>query len=97
MHICITLYFFKRGRQLWENSAESTSILNGEIMDVFTNIINVRVFGRHQYETSRLKSFQINEIQKSKKALKNTNFLHIGLGLSSFFLNFSILISLIYG
>src|SRR5690606_18947658 len=48
--------------------AESIVRLNGQIVDILSNIISVRLFARGRYEKKYLKQFQNEEVLKSEQA-----------------------------
>ncbi|AIL12468.1 hypothetical protein IM40_01290 [Candidatus Paracaedimonas acanthamoebae] len=77
--------------------AESIVRLNGQIVDIFSNIINVRLFARGSYERKYLKQFQDEEIFKSEKADFAIQFLNFFRGvLCSFFIG-GMIWGLVYG
>lgn len=67
IHFVLTFLFLHYGDRLWEIHADSVSVLNGKIVDVLTNMLNVRLFARGKYEFDYLKKYQSDEIAKSKK------------------------------
>ncbi len=97
IHISITFIFLRSGNRLWEAHSESVSVLTGKIVDVFSNILNMRLFARGKFEADYLKKFQDDEIYKSKKALWQIAMMQIGLGLNGMFLIISMVLLLIHG
>lgn len=97
LHLSITIGFLKQGNQLWEQHSESATTLTGKMVDVFTNMLNVRLFARNKYEMTYLKQFQQDEIMKSKKALWQITKMQIYLGLCGLFLILSMVFTLIHG
>jgi ATP-binding cassette subfamily B protein len=97
VHLTISFCAIRKGDNLWEIHSESQSVLNGKIVDVFTNMQNVRLFSRKQYEKKYLEYYQQDEINKSKKALWHTEITRILLGLNGLGLIFGIIFLLIYG
>ncbi|QLH42303.1 MAG: ABC transporter ATP-binding protein [Coxiellaceae bacterium] len=77
--------------------ADSVSTMGGKIVDVLTNILNVRLFARAQFETEYLAKFQQDEIVKAKKAMWVTELTRIGLGISGLMLIFGMIFTLLYG
>lgn len=96
-HLTITLLSLKKGAILWETQADSVSELSGKIVDVFSNINNVRLFARIRHESDYFKRFQDAEIHQSKKALWHLELTRILLGLNGLFLIFGMLCLLIFG
>lgn len=97
VHMVITFTFLRSGNRLWESHSESVSVLTGKIVDVFTNILNMRLFARGKYESEYLKTFQDDEIYKSKKALWQIAIMQIGLGLNGICLILGTVFLLIHG
>lgn len=97
LHVSFTVLCLRSAGKLWEIHAESVSILGGKIVDAFTNILNVRLFARGEYETEYLKIFQAEEIKKSQKVMWAMEFARIGLGLSGLFLIFTTIFVLLHG
>jgi len=78
-HLGITLVFLRRGDHLWEIHSEAVSVLSGKIVDVFSNMLNVRLFSRRPYETLYLGKYQEDEIIKAKKAMWVIEIMRLGL------------------
>lgn len=97
IHIGLTVLFMSLGNHLWVKHSDAVSNLSGKIVDVFTNIANVRLFSHSQYENEYLKQFQNAEITKAKKAMWGMEFTRIGLGLNGLFLIFGMIFSLLHG
>lgn len=97
LHLGITFYFLRKGDQLWEVHSEAVSNLSGKIVDVFTNMLNVRLFSRRHYEAHYLGKFQEDEISKAKKAMWMIEKMRIGLSISGLLLIFGMLYTLLYG
>lgn len=97
IHFAISTLFVKFGNPLWKVHADAVSMLSGKIVDVFTNILNVRLFARGRYELNYLKKYQDEEIQKAKKAIFWTEVMRIFLGLNGLFLIFAMIFTLLYG
>lgn len=97
LHLGLTVIFLHRGNALWEDHSESASVLSGKIVDVFTNILNMRLFARGRFEAEYLSQFQSDEITKSQKAMWHVEKMRFGLGLSGLFLIFTMTFLLVYG
>ncbi|MDX1902069.1 MAG: ABC transporter ATP-binding protein [Gammaproteobacteria bacterium] len=97
LHMVINLVFLRYGSELAEVHSESQSTLSGKMVDVFTNILNMRLFARGDYEADYLKFYQKDEIRKAKKSLWLAEMMRIGLGLNGLFLIFGLLYALLYG
>ncbi len=96
-HLLITVLLLRNGNDTWEAHSDSVSELNGKIVDVFTNMLNVRLFARSRYESQYLKKYQNIEIKKAKKAMWIMELTRIALGLNGLFLIFAMLFALLYG
>lgn len=64
----ITLIFQPWIGRTAQAHAESIVRLNGQIVDIFNNIINARLFARGSYERKYLRHFQQEEMMKSEQA-----------------------------
>jgi ATP-binding cassette subfamily B protein len=97
VHLSITLFFLRRGDHLWEVHSEAVSVLSGKIVDVFSNMLNVRLFARRHYEAAYLGEFQDDEIIKAKKAMWMIEIMRFGLGINGICLILGMLFTLLYG
>jgi ATP-binding cassette, subfamily B, bacterial len=68
LHMFITLYFTRNAEKLSEDASSTNTKLNGKIVDAFSNIINIRVFSRFNFEQKNLTEYQI-EVKNKTKAL----------------------------
>lgn len=97
LHLGISIVFLNYGNTLWEEHSDAISTLSGKIIDVFSNMPNVRSFARSHYETKYLIKYQEDEIRKSKKAMWMMEITRFGLGLNGLLLIFGMLFTLLYG
>lgn len=97
VHLNITLLFLRRGDHLWEVHSEAVSDLSGKIVDVFTNMLNVRLFARRKYEAAYLGKFQDDEIAKAQKAMWVIEMMRIGLGINGLCLILGMIFMLLHG
>lgn len=97
LHMALTFLFMRSGNRLWEVHSDSLSTLSGKIVDALTNILNVRLFARGNYEKAYLDRFQHDEIAKARKAMWLIEVMRFGLGLSGLTLIFAIVFTLIHG
>jgi len=97
LHFSIIFLFLRNGNQLSEIHSEAVSTLSGKVVDVFTNMLNVRLFSHQRYEASYLKKFQEDELSKAKKAMWVVEIMRIGLGINGLLLIFGMLFTLLYG
>lgn len=97
LHLGLTALFMRYGNKLWEIHSNSVSELSGKIVDVFSNILNVRLFAHGKYENEYLKPFQNDEIKKAKKAMWLIEIMRFGLGFSGLFLVFGMVFGLLKG
>lgn len=84
VHITISLLFARNCAKFSDQHAESRSSLVGKIVDVLTNISNVRLFARNRYESSYLKKYQAIEQEKHQRQLRYIEWMKFALGVSSF-------------
>jgi len=96
LHLGLTSIFLRFGNHLWATHADAVSTLSGKIVDTFSNMLNVRLFARCQYESEYLKKYQREEMHRSKKAMWAMEITRMGLGLSGLFLIFGMLFGLLY-
>lgn len=96
-HLGLTGLFLRYGNRLWEIHSDASSFLNGKIVDMLTNMLNVRLFARGRYESDYLKQFQEDEINKAKKAMFTVELMRLGLGLNGLFLIFGMVFALVHG
>lgn len=97
VHLGLTIIILRYADKLWVTHSDSVSTLSGKIVDVFTNMMSVRLFARTQYETSYLRTYQKDEIKKAQKAMWLMELTRIGLGLNGLFLIFGMVFTLLYG
>jgi len=97
LHFGLTALFLRFGNESWSVHSDAVSFLSGKIVDVFTNILNVRLFSRDQHELENLAVHQEDEIVKAKKAMWKMELTRIGLGINGLFLIFAMVFTLIYG
>lgn len=97
LHFSLIFLFLRHGNHLSEVHSDATSVLSGKIVDVLTNMLNVRLFSRRRHEKKYLKTFQEDEINKAKKAMWTVEIMRIGLGLNGLFLVFGMIFALLYG
>lgn len=67
-YFCILFYWVNRVNQSHENHARSSSELNGKMVDTLSNVLNVRLFSRLNFETEGFLTFQNKEIIASQQA-----------------------------
>jgi len=97
LHMGLNSLFLRYGSYLSEIHSEAQSTLSGKMVDVFTNILNMRLFARGRYEADYLRHYQKDEMKKAKKTMWIAEFMRIGLGLNGLFLIFGMLYALLYG
>jgi ATP-binding cassette, subfamily B, bacterial len=97
LHMGITFFFLRVGDKHWQTHSEAVTTLSGKVIDSFTNIMNVRLFARNDYESVYLKKYQADEITKSKQASWTTEKMRVGQGLCGLALIFTTLFTLIHG
>ena len=96
-HLGVSFLFLRHGNYLWEAHSEAVSTLSGKVIDAFSNMLNVRLFARSEYEAQYLGASQEDEITKAKKAMWLVEIMHLALGLNGLFLIFGMVFTLLYG
>jgi len=84
-HLGLMAIFLRQGHYLWKHHADSASVLSGKIVDALSNMMNVRLFARGQYEMDYLNRFQQDEINKAQKAMWRLEIARVGMGISGLF------------
>lgn len=97
IHLSIIALFFRTTNIRAEIHSEAISVLSGKAVDVFSNMLNVRLFARASFEAEYLQTFQHDEIVKAKKAMWVIEWMRIGLGVNGLFLIFAMIMTLLYG
>ncbi len=97
LHMACTCFFMKANNRRWDSHSKASSKVSGEIVDVLTNMLTVRLFSRNKYENLYLKKYQGDEILKAHKALWSVEVMRIFQGLSAMFFMVAIMSTLIYG
>lgn len=96
-HLGVSFLFLRHGNYLWEAHSEAVSTLSGKVIDAFSNMLNVRLFARSEYEAQYLNEFQEDEMVKAKKAMWLVEIMRLALGLNGLFLIFGMIFALLYG
>ena len=97
IHMNITFFFLHKGNHLLEKHSDSVTTLSGKIVDVFTNIQNVKLFAREKFENKYLQHFQNDEVKKSQKSQLWLEYMRIGFGINGLALIFVMTFLLIQG
>ena len=82
-HCFITYIFTKKCAVYSHQHSATITTLNGTIVDILTNITNVRLFANRHFERQYLAKFQDEEIQKSYRLMQYNAVMKIFLGLAS--------------
>ncbi len=97
IHLSIIFLFLRYGNRLAEIHAESLSTLSGKVVDVFSNMLNVRLFARRRYEAAYLQQFQMDEMAKCKQSLWLVEIMRIALGINGLGMIFAMVFGLLHG
>ena len=97
IHLGVSFLFLRHGNYLWEAHSEAVSTLSGKVIDTFSNMLNVRLFARGEFEAKYLGKFQEDEMAKSKKAMWLIEIMRLALGINGLFLIFGMIFTLLYG
>ncbi len=97
LHLGLSITLLRRSNRLWEFHSDSVTTLSGKIIDVFTNMFNVRSFANAAYEAQYLNEFQAAEIAKAKKAMWLVEGMRSFLAINGLVLIAGMLFTLLYG
>ncbi|MCF7729081.1 MAG: ABC transporter ATP-binding protein/permease [Chthoniobacterales bacterium] len=97
LHFVITFFFLQKANSLLEEHANAVTKISGRIVDVFSNILNVKLFAREKKEQESFHQVQVEEIQKSNQAYLYLEWTQVGYSLNHTFLIVGMLFLLIYG
>lgn len=97
LHIGFTVMLMRHGNQKWEAHSESAAVLSGKIVDTFSNILNVRLFSRGDYESKYLQRFQHDEIAKAKSAMWYIEIMRLAQGILGFLMIVTMILVLVHG
>jgi ATP-binding cassette subfamily B protein len=97
LHFVITFFFLQKANFLLEEHANAVTKISGRVVDVFSNILNVKLFAREKKEQESFHQVQIEEIQKSNQAYLYLEWTQVGYSLNHTFLIVGMLFLLIYG
>lgn len=84
LHIGICLLGAKKCASLSKAHSSSRSFLTGKIVDAFSNVINIKIFSRQQYEFDYINRYQKDEQTKNRAALIAVEKIKVALAISSF-------------
>ena len=77
LHTIISIYFSSLVNKLAKDNAEAKWHLNGSILDIFSNIMTVKVFDRYSHELHYVAHIQRQEKKSNSSLMKTTNYLQI--------------------
>lgn len=97
VHLLLTVVFMWSGNKKWQVHSESAAALAGRIVDSFTNILNVRLFARGEYESHYLQNFQRDEIKKAKSAMWSIEIMRFCQSISGLLMIVCMILTLIHG
>lgn len=97
LHVGITFLFLRIGDIQWQSHAEAATTLSGKIVDSLTNIANVQLFSRANYESEYVHTFQSEEVKRAKKAMLTMEKMRLIQGALAFLLIFGMVLLLIHG
>lgn len=83
IHFSVSYYFTRYCSKFATDHSEALTSLNGKIVDVITNIVNVRLFSNHSFEMRYNKHFQQIEIDKNYALWQFSAWMKLVLGLLS--------------
>jgi len=96
-HMGICYYLSKECEKLSDVHSEQKSVLQGNIVDSLSNIINVRLFSRNRYELTYLNRFQNAEVKSHQKLLWSLFKVRLLLEVPSFIMIVGVVYALING
>lgn len=96
-HFVTTFAFLQKANVLLEDHASAITKLSGRIVDVFSNIQNVKLFAREKKEEASFRHIQEEEIRASNEAYVYLEWTQIGYSINHTFLITGMLFFLMYG
>lgn len=90
VHVGICLYFAPRCNALSEKHAQTRNRLQGRIVDIISNILNVRVFARQRFERQQLLPFLQQDRMQYARALSYPEKMLLFLDAVAFLLHFGL-------
>lgn len=96
-HLLITAICLKSGYRLAEASSESSSTVTGKIVDSLTNMLNVRLFSRGEYESRYLRGFTHDEYRRYRESLWHLEKMKLFQGSLGCVFIITVIFSLVYG
>lgn len=97
LHLTVTFVFTKRCAHYSSLHSADMTTLNGKIVDILSNVVNVRLFSRQSYEIGYFQLFQTAEMKSANKLFVYNAKMKIVLGLISLTFTFSMIGFGIYG
>ncbi|MBS0350048.1 MAG: ABC transporter ATP-binding protein [Proteobacteria bacterium] len=97
VHLSVTLLFLKSGYALSEAASEATSQVTGKVVDSLTNILNVRLFARGNFETRYLQQFTDHEYHTQRRSMRHLEKMKFIQGLVGTIFLLTVIFCLIYG
>jgi ATP-binding cassette subfamily B protein len=96
IHIYLTALLSKRSQNYTMKHSKVLSILNGKIVDSLSNIANVRLFARYNFERHYIGKYQNDEIKAARSSMLYSNFMKFCLGFTTIIFFFSLVTGAIY-
>ncbi len=84
IHMLICFIGGRRCSNVADDYATSRSVLSGQIVDAFTNIMHVHLFARHRFEYYRLQHYQKTTQRKHRASLVAIEKIKVALGIACF-------------
>lgn len=84
LHMGICIYCAPKCCQLSNIHSTSRSTLTGQIVDSFTNVVNIKLFARQRYELNHLSTYQDDERKQQQVSQFYVEQVRIYLGISAF-------------
>ena len=97
LHILMVYLNIKKVMQTAGDLADATSVVTGRVVDAFSNILSMRLFGRRRHELDDFNHYQTIEAEKRGAARARVVFLNVLLGGLTFVLLAAVMVLLLYG
>lgn len=97
LHFVITFLFLKKANLLLERHANAVTKLSGRLVDVFSNIQNVKLFAREKEEEAYFHQAQEQEVSKSNQAYSYLEWSQVAFSINHTFLIAGMLFFLMHG
>lgn len=83
LHFSITYFFTCKCAVYAKKHSESVTTVNGKVVDILSNMVNVRLFAHQRFEKRYFGKFQKEEVKKAYELMRYNAWMKVFLGLAS--------------